>query len=154
IERTGPIVIAERVTDLIGIIVLIVLGSIGFSGGLVWAGAGAVVMSALLIVVASRRISLGIIAMVGRMPGKMGKIAPKLHDAYESLATLVAPKNLVLPTLLSIMAWSLECLALWVLLTGFGQTINVLLCTFFYATSTLAGALVPVPGGLGITEGA
>jgi uncharacterized membrane protein YbhN (UPF0104 family) len=24
---------------------------------------------------------------------------------------------------------------------------------FFYATSTLAGALVPVPGGLGITEG-
>jgi uncharacterized membrane protein YbhN (UPF0104 family) len=26
------------------------------------------------------------------------------------------------------------------------------LATFFYATSTLAGALVPVPGGLGVTE--
>jgi uncharacterized membrane protein YbhN (UPF0104 family) len=24
---------------------------------------------------------------------------------------------------------------------------------FFYATATLAGALIPVPGGLGITEG-
>jgi len=30
----------------------------------------------------------------------------------------------------------------------------VSLAAFFYATSTLAGALVPVPGGLGITEGA
>ena len=28
------------------------------------------------------------------------------------------------------------------------------LAAFFYATSTLAGALVPVPGGLGITESA
>ncbi|WP_394829841.1 YbhN family protein [Pendulispora albinea] len=154
IERTAPIVIAERVTDLIGIIVLIVLGSIGFSGGLVWAGAGAVVVAALLIVVASRRISMGIIAMVGRMPGKVGKLAPKLHDAYESLATLVAPQNLFVPTVLSIAAWAFECLSLWVLLAGFQQTTSVLLCTFFYATSTLAGALVPVPGGLGITEGA
>jgi len=154
IERTAPIVIAERVTDLIGIIILIVLGSIGFSGGLVWAAAGAVLVGSLLIVVASRRISFGIIALVGRMPGKIGKIAPKLHDAYESLATLVAPRNLVVPTLLSIVAWSFECLSLWVLLRGFAQTTSVLLATFFYATSTLAGALVPVPGGLGITEGA
>ena len=41
IARTAPIVVAERVTDLIGVIILIVLGSLGFSGGLVWAGVGA-----------------------------------------------------------------------------------------------------------------
>jgi uncharacterized protein (TIRG00374 family) len=67
---------------------------------------------------------------------------------------MVAPRNLVVPTLLSIGAWSLECLALWVILRGFGQETGVALCFFFYATSTLAGALVPVPGGLGVTEGA
>jgi uncharacterized protein (TIRG00374 family) len=154
VARTAPIVIAERVTDLIGIIVLVVLGSIGFSGGLVWAGVGAGLVVALLVVVGSRTLSLGIIGMVERMPGKIGKIGPKLRDAYESLATLVAAKNLVLPTLLSIVAWSLECLSLWVILRGFGQSTSVLVSTFFYATSTLAGALVPVPGGLGITEGA
>ena len=37
---------------------------------------------------------------------------------------------------------------------GFGESTSVALCFFFYATSTLAGALVPVPGGLGVTEGA
>jgi len=154
VERTAPIVVAERVTDLIGVIVLITLGSIGFSGGLLWAMIGAALVLTLLVVVGSRRTSLGLIALIERVPGKVGKLAPKFRDAYESLATLVAPKNLVLPTLLSIVAWAFECLALWVVLRGFGQSTSVLLCTFFYATSTLAGAIIPVPGGLGITEGA
>jgi len=154
VARTAPIVIAERVTDLIGIIVLITLGSIGFSGGMLWAVIGAVLVLTLLIVVGSRRTSLGIIGVVERMPGKFGKMGPKLRDAYESLATLVAARNLVVPTLLSIVAWSFECLSLWVVLRGFGQSTSVLLATFFYATSTLAGAIIPVPGGLGVTEGA
>jgi len=76
------------------------------------------------------------------------------HDANQnySLATLVRPSNLLVPTILSIGAWSLECAALWVVLRGLGQSTEPGLATFFYATSTLAGALVPVPGGLGVTE--
>src|ERR1700723_2074333 len=79
--KTAPIVVAERVTDLIGVIILIVLGSLGFSGGLFWAGAGAVVVSTLLIVVASRSLSHQLIALVERIPGKIGKLGPKLHQA-------------------------------------------------------------------------
>jgi uncharacterized protein (TIRG00374 family) len=153
VARTAPIVVAERVTDLIGIIALIVVGSLGFSGGLVWAAAGAVLVGALLVVVASRTLSHAIIGIVQRLPGPFKKIGPKLHDAYDSLAIMVKPSNLVLPTILSMCAWSLECFALWVILRGFGEQTSVPLCMFIYATSTLAGALVPVPGGLGITEG-
>ena len=51
------------------------------------------------------------------------------------------------------LAWSLEGLALWVILQGFGENTPVLVACFFYATATLAGALIPVPGGLGVTEG-
>jgi uncharacterized protein (TIRG00374 family) len=43
-------------------------------------------------------------------------------------------------------------LALWVILRGFGERTGIGLSAFSYATSTLAGALVPVPGGLGVTE--
>jgi uncharacterized protein (TIRG00374 family) len=153
VARTAPIVIAERVTDLIGVIALIVVGSLGFEGGLLWAGIGAAVVGTLLVVVASRRLSHAIIVWIQSLPGPFKKIGPRLHDAYDSLATMVKPANLVVPTLLSIAAWSLECLALWVVLRGFAQTTPVELATFFYATSTLAGALVPVPGGLGVTEG-
>jgi uncharacterized protein (TIRG00374 family) len=149
---TAPIVVAERATDVIGIVFLIVLGSLGFQGGLIWAGVGAGLVLALLVIVANRKLSLAMIQIVARMPGKIGAIAPKLEKAYESLATMLAPRNLALPSVLSAAAWMLECLSLWVILGGFGETTSVPLCTFFYATSTLVGAIVPVPGGLGVTE--
>jgi uncharacterized protein (TIRG00374 family) len=154
IAKTAPIVVAERVTDLIGIITLIVLGSLGFSGGLRWAGIGAALVVTLLVVIASPTLSLGIIGLVERVPGRVGRLGPKLREAYASLATMLRVKNLALPTLLSIAAWSLECLALWVILRGFGEVTSVPLCVFFYATSTLAGAVASTPGGLGVTEGA
>jgi uncharacterized membrane protein YbhN (UPF0104 family) len=152
VARTAPIVVAERVTDVIGVVVLIVIGSLGFSGGLFWAGLGAAAVLALVVVVSSRRLSVALIGVVERLPGPFRRIGPKLHEAYDSLATLVRPLNLVVPTILSIGAWFLECAALWVILQGFGQSTGLGLAVFFYATSTLAGALVPVPGGLGVTE--
>ncbi len=152
--RTAPIVVAERVTDLIGIVVLIVLGSLGFPGGLVWAGVGGGLVLALLVVVASPRLSHAILALVEGLGGPFRRIAPKLRESYESLATLVQLRNLALPTFLSIIAWAFECLSLWVILQGFGEHTGIPLAAFFYATSTLIGALVLVPGGLGVTEGA
>jgi len=151
VARTAPVVVAERVTDVIGVVVLIVVGSLGFKGGLFWAGLGSVAVLALLAVVSSKRLSHALIALV-KGPGPLKHVGPKLLEAYDSLATLVRPLNLVVPTLLSIGAWSLECAALWVILKGLGQSTGMGLATFFYATSTLAGALVPVPGGLGVTE--
>ncbi len=150
--RTAPIVIAERLTDLIGVIVLIAVGSTRFSGGLVWASAGAIVVTGLLVVIASRRLSMLMIALVEWLPGPGKRLGPKLREAWESLYALTRPSTLILPTVISIAAWFLECLALWVILHGFGQTTSVLGSSFFYATSTLAGALIPVPGGLGVTE--
>jgi uncharacterized protein (TIRG00374 family) len=152
IPRTAPIVVAERVTDLIGVIVLIVAGSLGLSGGLVWAGAGAAAVVLLLVVVSNRGLSHAIIGAVERAPGPFARLGPRLHEAYDSLATLLHPSALFAPAALSVVAWALECAALWVILRGLGQDTGMGLATFFYATSTLAGALVPVPGGIGVTE--
>ncbi len=49
--------------------------------------------------------------------------------------------------------WGLEALALYLILSGFGEVVPLGRSMFFYATSTLAGALIPVPGGLGVVEG-
>jgi uncharacterized protein (TIRG00374 family) len=102
--------------------------------------------------VANQRASHAIIRLLERLPGPFAHLGPRLRAAYDSLALLVRPSNLAVPTLLSVGAWSLECAALWVILRGLGALTSASLATFFYATSTLAGALVPVPGGLGVTE--
>ncbi len=156
IARTAPIVVAERVTDLIGVITIIALGSVSFPGGLVWASAGATLVVSLLLFVSWRRLSHGLLAVLPRLPGTLGRvgarIAPKVDEALEGLRELTTPGRLVWPTLLSIVAWALEGIALWVILRGFGAPPPLTLTAFFYATATLAGALVPVPGGLGVTE--
>ncbi|MBK7394943.1 MAG: flippase-like domain-containing protein [Myxococcales bacterium] len=150
--RSAPIVIAERLTDLIGVIALIAVGSTRFQGGLLWAGAGSALVASILVFVASRTLSTWAIGLVELLPGPGKKLGPKLREAYESLHALTRPSHLVLPTFLSIAAWFLECLALWVILHGFGKGTSPLAASFFYATSTLASALIPVPGGLGVTE--
>ena len=151
--RTAPIVVAERLTDLIGIIVLVIIGSLGFSGGLIWAVAGAVAVAIVLFVVASRAIPDALVRWMEGRDGFFGKLAPKVKTAWESLRTLVAPSALFLPTALSCISWALEGLSLYVILLGFHTTPSATLSLFTYSTSQLAGALIPVPGGLGITEG-
>lgn len=156
IERTAPIVIAERVTDLIGIITIIAIGSASFAGGLIWAGFGAATVLALLVFIAFPAVSTPFIRLLPRLPGPIGRagerLAPKINEALSGLRTIVAPAQLVWPTLLSIVAWSLEGIGLWVILSGFEQVSSLTRTMFFYSTATLAGALVPVPGGLGVTE--
>jgi uncharacterized protein (TIRG00374 family) len=152
-ERSAPIVVAERVTDLIGVIAMIALGSLGFSGGAIWAGAGAVVVLALLLLIASPRLAQHVIALLGRFPGGK-RVAPKIELALYQLRELTAPRRLLWPTALSLVGWSLEGIGLWVLLHhGFGQeAVGAPRTVFFYSTATLAGALIPLPGGLGVVE--
>ena len=156
IERTAPIVVAERVTDLIGIITMIAIGSYSFPGGAIWAGFGALTVAALLVFVSVPKVSGLVVRLLPHLPGPLGrvgaKVAPKIEEILSGLRSLTTPAQLVVPTLLSIGAWSLEGVALWVILRGFGEHAGLTLTMFFYATATLAGALVPVPGGLGVTE--
>ena len=150
-ERSAPIVVAERVTDLIGVIAMIALGSLGFEGGLVWAGAGTAVVVLLLVFVASPRLSGAVVDVLQRLP-LVGKVAPQIKLALNQLRTLTTPRRLVWPTLLSLMGWSLEGVGLWLILRGFAVETPLPLAVFFYATATLAGALIPLPGGLGVVE--
>jgi glycosyltransferase 2 family protein len=151
IARTAPIVIAERLSDLIGVVLLIVLGSAGFSSGLPWAIAGtAVVLLGLALIVWEKPFDL-LLSFVQRHP-RFGRFEPKLREAVVSLRLLCRPSTLGPPLALSVLAWASEGLALWVLLRGFGVSPPPLLTVFFYETASLAGALIPVPGGLGIVE--
>ena len=153
VARTAPIVLAERLTDVIGIVILIVAGSASFPGGLLWAGAGSLLVLGILVAVSSDRVFQALIGLFERGPERARLLAPKVREAWSSLRTMTTPGALVVPTLLSILAWFLEGFAMWVILRGFGESTPVLMACFFYATATLAGALIPVPGGLGVTEG-
>jgi len=149
-SRTALIVVAERLTDVVGVVLLIVIGSASFDGGLFWAGLGAVV------------ITLGLLLILWRRPSELllrklrdtsfAELAPKVEHSLHSLRVLSTPRALPVPVLLSVVGWGAEGCALWLLLQGFEAMTPLPVAVFFYATATLAGALIPVPGGLGVTE--
>jgi uncharacterized membrane protein YbhN (UPF0104 family) len=151
--RTAPIVIADRLTDVIGIVLLILIGGAAFPGGLPWAMAGATAVAVGLLLILWQAPALWLCARLEVRGGKLGALVPKLREALLSLRILASPRALILPTLLSVCAWGAEGTALYVLLLGFEQSVPPALAVFFYSTATLAGALVPVPGGLGLVEG-
>ncbi len=157
--RTAPIVFGERLTDLLGLLLLALLGvSTWMSKSqqyLVVVGFAA--CAGLIVAVASRPLVLWVLTLLERLPPKrlFQTAVPKLRELYESTYTLVRPGPLLLGTTLSVGAWFCECLAFYLVTRGClgGQQASLLLCTFIYAMMTVAGALVFVPGGLGVTEG-
>ncbi|MCU1278127.1 MAG: Integral rane protein [bacterium] len=150
--RTAPIVVAERLTDLVALAALALVGVGALAGGerIAWVALGLVGVA--VAVVASERLAHAVIDLVGAVPG-IGKLAPKLREFYAATKQLLAPAPLVVATLLSIVAWLCECVAFWLVLRGFdGAAASLKLCTFIYATMTIAGALSFLPGGLGVQE--
>lgn len=149
-ERTSPIVVAERLTDVIAIVMLIVLGSLSLSGGLLWATLGAVAVGIVFVAIFWRAPMELLLERLGS--GWFARFVPRLRTAYQELQALASPSALLWPVMLSLLGWGCEGVALYLLLLGFGQQTDVEQALFFYSTATLAGALIPVPGGLGVTE--
>jgi uncharacterized protein (TIRG00374 family) len=152
IARTAPIVVAERLTDLIALVLLTALGSLAFEHGTLVAAGGAVLVSGMVLVCAYRPLGEAILRL-GERIGPIAKIAHKLREAYESLLTMLRPGPLLTGTAIAVMAWGLECAALYVIVHGFpGLRLSWDAAVFAYAASTIVGALAMLPGGLGVTE--
>ena len=151
VTRTGPVVIAERLTDLTALFVLIFAGSLIYRTGFATVAASAAVTVLLLFGLGSPRLAQLFLGLVERLP-PWRRFALRLEHALESMRFLLRPKLLVQATVLGTLAWFAECLGFALVCRGFGIDVAVAYTTFVYAFATLVGALVLLPGGLGGTE--
>lgn len=151
VARSAPIVIADRVTDLLALVALVAVGSAYFPGYGWIAAAALALVSIVFFFVFVPKAAHAVLGWVGRF-GPTQRIAPKLVEAYDALRAVLSPVSVVAMTALSMVAWGLECIALWVILRGLAQPSNMALSFFVYGTATVAGAIAMLPGGLGGTE--
>jgi len=150
--KTAPIVIAERVTDLVALLLLAMVGVFSYDVDKRFLVAGAILVVAGLTVVSVDPVAKAAIAIAGRLP-VLRRFAHRLDDAHAHTAILLAPLSLVVTTLFATVSWFFECLAFWVVVNGFpGAHLGLQGATFVYAATTVAGALSFLPGGLGMTE--
>jgi uncharacterized protein (TIRG00374 family) len=151
--RTAPVVVAERVSDLLALILLAIVGVAGYgiATTLVLAAAGLVVTG--LVLLAWPRPTRALIDLVTH-PRLVRRVRAPLHDIYGGLATLCRPAPLAAATALALPAWACECVGFALIVNAFpGAHVDLGLAMVIYAATTIAGALSFLPGGLGVTEG-
>ena len=147
VPRTAAAVLWERFVDL-GAVILLALGAVTMAvwappllGGMV--GLGALVLFLALVVPAVRRRVTGLL----RHP-RLSRMAV----GYDAFGALASPRVLALAVPLSVAAWFLEGLSLWLILDALGVDLPIYQAVALYALATLAGAISLLPGGLGSTE--
>lgn len=149
LSKTVPVVIIDRVTDLIGLIILSLLGIIYYKEGTYIIITLIVIFTLFFVAVRSKKVSGKIISLLERRAGKYSKDIKTMHITFEET---MKPKNLVGMSFLSVFAWFFECLALYFVIIGFGQSISLIISTFVFSFASLAGAVSMIPGGLGVAE--
>lgn len=154
-SRSAPIVIAERLTDSLGLVVLGAAGLIVF--GDAWPAFLVIVVGAIALVVLARHRPLAywLLGRLERLP-VVSRFARHAEEFYNSSYALLAPGVLGSMTLLSVVSWGFEVLAFYVTLMGLGVeggADTLLKASFIMPAATLASALLLTPGGLGVAEG-
>ena len=150
-----PVVVADRVNDLVAVCILVAAGMLRYSaarGATLVAIAGVAALVAVLAF--SPWIAVGATRLFARRFAAQGPSrAAAVHEAAGVFALLLRGRALLYGTALGVAAWFAECVALYLVLGGLGSwSLTLYAATFVYALSTLAGALSLLPGGLGVTE--
>ena len=154
IHHSAPIVVAERLTDLLGYLILVAVGGLRTLPEYAWMFWVLLALClAALLGVGSARVARLAVAITARLPLVAG-LAPRLEVSFQSARVLLAPREVVLPTLVSVVSWGAECTGFWLIANAVVPgSMPFLYAIFAYAFSAVAGAvLIIFPGGLGVTE--
>jgi uncharacterized protein (TIRG00374 family) len=154
VAASASIVIAERVSDLLALLVVAVVGVAVYGVAVKVVIACSAVIAIGFAFILWRSLGTWAIELVTR-PRRLRGVRPKLLEVYDGISALAQPRVLAWSTALAAAAWACEGLGFALIVHGFpGAAVGLGLALLIYAATTIAGALSFLPGGLGVTEGA
>lgn len=151
VARSAPIIVAERLTDLLALLVLGVLGLLGARSPLI---AGALALSgtfALFLLVRWQRLAHTLIALLTKV-SRLARFREKLLTAHASLYALWGASTYAGAVLLALAAWGTQAFIIVVFARAFSVEVTLPQAAVAYSAPLLAGAVALLPGGLGMTE--
>ncbi|GIW08872.1 MAG: TIGR00374 family protein [Dehalococcoidia bacterium] len=154
-SRSAPIIIAERLTDGLALLILASAGIVVFGLG-VEVMVGTLALAAIVLVLSQfRPLAIWALELAERIPLVRTR-AHHLRQFYEGSNVLFRGPSFILAVALGVVSWSGECVAFYLVLVGLGiepSGLLLLQASFILAVSSLAGGLFLTPGGLGVAEG-
>ncbi len=152
IAQTAPIVLAERLTDLLGLVVIAGVGISVFDyGQWVFYGTIIFVLGFVVLIGQPRLVSPFLKALTKNR--LLSKFAGRFEEAYDSIRILLSARALMGATLASSISWGMEAFSFYLIVDALGGQLPLQSAFFIFAMSTLIGGVSFLPGGLGATEG-
>ncbi len=153
VARTSPIVIAERITDMLSMILVAVCGVLLVGGVryLTAAAAGLVLSAAVMYVLLHPGAFRKLTALLCRVPF-FGKHRDSLDGFRESCTALLDLRSLLVSIPLGVVSWGIEATVLCAVAASLGYALPVGTAFLAHAAGSIAGAVSMIPGGLGLTE--
>jgi glycosyltransferase 2 family protein len=152
--RGISVVVAERISDGLAVLVLSLLGVIAFPQ--YWPAFIAILALLFGIVIISQiRPLAGFLLCQGERLPVVGRFAHSMREFYEGSYSLFRPIPLLFAVGLGTISWLGEGFGFYLILLGLGipgsyETLSI--AVFILAFSTLIGALSSLPGGIGAAE--
>lgn len=156
IATTSPIILAERLTDGLALIILAASGLLIFDSLQVRLVLFGVIALAIIVIalVQRRRLAEVVMSRMQQIPFLATRMQP-IRTFYDSAYQLLQFRALAIAIGLGIISWAGECFALALIVVGLGIPLSwtlVALSAFAMGFATLAGSILLVPGGLGVAE--
>ena len=149
---TAPVIMAERLTDGISMILLAAMGAVYFQYGIGVLVITAALVAAFVAIMHQQRLVEWVLDRCGRFRWGKGLVAPleRLHGCFQQL---LQPVPLLVAVTLGVVSWGFEGIVLYLAVIALGGHISVLGATFVVSFSAIVGALTLLPGGLVAAEG-
>lgn len=154
VATTAPIILVERLTDGIAMLLLASVGLVVFQYGLPVFGAITAVAILNFVFLQQQGLIRGLIRR-GERVRFFARFAQQMHDFYDSTYWLLRPRPLALSVALGLVSWLMECIAFFLVLVGLGFAPVprlLLIATFILGSASVVGAISLLPGGIGAAE--
>lgn len=151
VTRVVGVVVVERLMDLFGVLLLGSISLLFFPGwrDLFLGLAGIVIAAGVFLCM--EKIYRPVLEAMSRLP-VVSWVASKTLKILLSGKDLMTPRIFVVGLIVSVLAWAMESIALYIIMNGFRLPGTLMEANFVYCFSTIVGALSMLPGGIGGTE--
>lgn len=147
-SKTAPVIIVERMTDLIALLILGLAVVLEYS--LI---ATATVFIVIVVLAIFHEDVLSILERLVRNKfSDLSYVENGSETFFNSMEDLLSLKTIVLTSIFSVFAWMFEAISLWYIVLQTSSSVSIFEATSIFGGSSVAGAITFLPGGLGITE--
>lgn len=152
VSVTFPVVIMERLTDGISMLILAGIGTLQFKYGAGILLAAALLAVSFVLFIRFKAFAYIVIGFLKKLP-LLKKVGSGIEVFYNSSYKLLGTTSILTAVGIGLVSWSFEGIAVYLILMAFNVSIPVLSSIFIISFSTIAGALSMLPGGLLVMEG-